>query len=190
MAEGVREKGVEWANLINGEKQMNWIEALERHKQKVIEAWFQKVIETYPEETTKFLKSQKNPFLNPVGGAIREGLEGIINWITSGGKSDEVIPFLDRIIRIRAVQEFRPSEALQFIMDLKTVIRSVCSKDLPTAFEDLDALVDRLLMESFDVFSKCREDLYEIRVQEIKNRTFRLLQRAGVLYEISPETEE
>jgi len=50
-------------------------------------------------------------------------------------------------------------------------------------------LVDRLMMESFDVFVKCREDLYEVRLQEVKNRTFRLLQRAGILYEISPDSE-
>ncbi|MCX7822257.1 MAG: RsbRD N-terminal domain-containing protein [Syntrophobacterales bacterium] len=169
---------------------MRWVDTLERNKQKVIETWFQKIIETYPEETAKFLKAQKNPFLNPVGGAIREGLEGIVNWIISGGKSEEVIPFLDRIIRIRAIQEFKPSEALQFIIELKVIIRNICSQESSVGLEAVDALVDKLLMESFDVFSKCREDLYEIRVQEIKDKTFRLLQRAGVLYEISPESEQ
>lgn len=166
---------------------------LERNKQKVIETWFQRVIETYPEETAKFIKSQKNPFLNPVGAAIREGLEGILEWVISGGTSKELIPFLDRIIRIRAVQEFKPSEALQFIVDLKTVTRNIClkgkEKESTVSFESFDALVDRLIMESFDVFVKCREDLYEVRLQEVKNRTFRLLQRAGMLYEISPNSE-
>jgi hypothetical protein len=172
---------------------MEWIELLERNKQKIIEAWFQKVIETYPEETAKFLKSQKNPFLNPVGAAIREGLEGIVEWVISGGTSEGLIPFLDRIIRIRAIQEFKPSEALQFIADFKAVARDVClsgkDRELKVSFESFDILVDRLLMESFDVFVKCREDLYEVRLQEVKNRTFRLLQRAGILYEISPNSE-
>jgi hypothetical protein len=105
---------------------MEWVELLERNKQKIIDAWFKRVIETYPEETAKFLKSQKNPFLNPVGAAIREGLEGIVKWVMSGGTSEELIPFLDRIIRIRAIQEFKPSEALQFIADFKAVARDVC----------------------------------------------------------------
>lgn len=171
---------------------MSWVEAIDRNKQKIINQWFQAVVETYPEETAKFLKSQKNPFLNPVGAAIKEGLEGILNWIISGGQTGEVTPFLDRIIRVRAIQEFKPSDALKFIADLRWIVREVCSAEaeIASVIDNLNALVDRLLMESFDVFSKCREDLYEVRLQEVKNRTFRLLQRAGIVYEITQDSEE
>jgi predicted ABC-class ATPase len=161
---------------------MSWIEAIDRNKQKIINQWFQIVVETYPDETAKFLKSQKNPFLNPVGAAIREGLEGILSWIISGGQSGELTPFLDRIIRIRAIQEFKPSDALKFIADLRWIVRDVCSgeKEFTSIVDNINAFVDRLLMESFDVFAKCREDLYEVRLREVKDRTFRLLQRAGI----------
>ncbi len=170
---------------------MNWIELIKNNRKKILETWFLRVIETYPEETAKFLKSQSNPFLNPVGGAIKEGLEGIINWVISNSPEAEkdVIPFLDKIIRIRAVQDFKPSDALSFISDFRNIVRECCKQlDKKPSYdflEEFDAIVDRLLMASFNVFVKCREDLYEVRVQEVKNRTFRLLQRAGLLYEIA-----
>jgi hypothetical protein len=54
--------------------------------------------------------------------------------------------------------------------------------------EAFDSKVDHLALLAMDVYSQCREKLYEVRVGEVKNRSFRLLQRANLLVEI-PEME-
>ena len=43
---------------------------LSQKKAAITKKWFALVIETYPSDTAKFLKSQKNPFANPVGMVI------------------------------------------------------------------------------------------------------------------------
>jgi len=42
------------------------------------------VVDTYPADTSRFLKSQKDPFANPVGGATIQGLDA--NTLPDPGK--------------------------------------------------------------------------------------------------------
>lgn len=173
---------------------MDWKEFLAKNRERIVREWFEHILQTYPEETARFVRSEKNPFLNPVGSAIKEGIEGIIDWmIGENPKDDELLSFLDRIIRVRAVQGFKPSEAIGFVPSFKSVVRSVSEKtDSPLSeksVRDIDEVVDLILLKSFDIYMNCRETLYELRVQEVKNRTFRLLQRAGLVYEISDSEE-
>jgi len=44
--------------------------------------------------------------------------------------------------------------------------------------------VDEMALLSFNIYMQCRETLFENRVNEIKNRTFRLLQMTGVVEEL------
>ncbi|MBW1975918.1 MAG: RsbRD N-terminal domain-containing protein [Deltaproteobacteria bacterium] len=181
---------------------MKWEDFVAKHKKAFVEHWFEDVVLTYPEETVRFIKSEKNPFLNPVGAAIKEGIEGVVDWLVVGyGESKEeegaeeedsgLVTFLDRIIRVRAVQEFKPSEALRFIQSLKRVFRKLLASSDDEIeggeLEEFDSVVDEVMLKALDIYSACREQLYELRVQEVKNRTFRLLQRAGLVYEISGE---
>lgn len=168
---------------------MEWKEFLAKNRERIVRAWFEDILATYPEETSRFVRSEKNPFLNPVGSTIKEGIEGIIDWMLgSSDKEEEVFTFLDRIIRIRAIQEFKPSEAIGFVWSFKSVVRSESKASNDVISEDslrnLDTAVDSLMLKAFDIYMACREQLYELRVQEVKNRTFRLLQRAGLVYEI------
>jgi hypothetical protein len=43
----------------------------------------------------------------------------------------------------------------------------------------LEARIDALALSSFDLFMKCREKLYDIKANELRNMTFRLLQRVN-----------
>ncbi len=161
-------------------------EVLKERKGRIAAKWFEQVVATYPEETAKFLKSKRDPFSNPVGNTIKEGIEGIINSLLD--KGEEVNTFLDRIIRIRAVQDFTPSEAVSFVFQLKDVVREELAdmSDESWLTEEIplfDRRVDELALKAFDIFMNCRERLYEIKVDEMRNWTFRLLERANLLEE-------
>jgi len=41
-----------------------------------------------------------------------------------------------------------------------------------------------MVLRGFDLYTNCRERIYEIRAKEAKNQVSRLLQRAGLLCEI------
>jgi len=43
----------------------------------IVKKWFDLVVDTYPADTSRFLKRQKDPFANPVGSTTLEGLNAI-----------------------------------------------------------------------------------------------------------------
>ncbi len=152
----------------------------------ILKKWFDLIIETYPPDTSGFLKKQKNKFTNPVGHTISKGIEGVFEGLLddSGGGGGESL--LDDIIRVRAVQEFTPSEAIGFVFLLKKVVREELKGEIreERMYEELldfESRIDDLARGSFDIYMKCREQLYDIKANEIKNMTFRLLQRANLL---------
>lgn len=166
---------------------------LTKKRASIIQTWFDQIIETYPPDTAKFLKRQKNRFANPVGATLSEGMEGIFDSIINKeGNTDRAVPFLDSIIRIRAIQDFAPSRALAFIFILKKIIRKEIEHEpnahgLTDEVLMLEKSIDELALKAFDIYMECREKIYEIKANEVRNMTFRLLQRANLMCEPDPQ---
>ncbi|MGD1076470.1 MAG: RsbRD N-terminal domain-containing protein [Thermodesulfovibrionales bacterium] len=163
---------------------------LSEKKGAILKRWFDKVLETYPPDTSSFLRNQKKPFSNPVGYTISQALEKIFDGLLQERNLDEISPFLDNIIRIRAVQGMPPSQDLAFLFHLKNVIRDEIEPDEPVATDEilkLESRIDALALTSFDIYMKCREKIYELQANEVKNMTYRLLQRAKLVCEVQEE---
>ncbi|MFH1293539.1 MAG: RsbRD N-terminal domain-containing protein, partial [Pseudomonadota bacterium] len=100
---------------------------------------------------------------------------------------------LENIIRIRSIQDFKPSQAIGFVLQLKKLVREMLESKAPInglsgelqAFENR---IDDIALLAFDIYSQCRQKIYEIRVNEVKNQLGRLLKRANLTFEI-PEQE-
>jgi hypothetical protein len=151
------------------------------------------VIETYPSDTAKFLKSQKDPFANPVGRTIYQGLEALFDQLLKGIDHTSLTSCLDPIIRIRAVQNFNPSQAVGFIFFLKGVIRTHLNTEITEEqlFDELlmlESQIDEFILIAFNLYNKCREKIYELKANEMKNRTFKAFERAGLVKEM-PDDE-
>jgi hypothetical protein len=156
-------------------------------KSAIVKKWFDAVADTYPDNTASFLKKKKAQFTNPVGYNLAEGLDGLYESLLQGMIPDTVSTFLDGIVRIRAVQEFTPSEAVAFMFQLKKIVRQELGNEIMqqqrmveelTAF---DSAIDDLALFAFDIYMKCREKIYEIKANEARNMTFRLLQQAKII---------
>ncbi len=159
----------------------------------IVDRWLKSTLETYPAGTQRFLKKQKDPFANPVRHTISTELENIYRELLQGLDRKRVSPFLDGIIRIRAVQDFSPSQAIFFIFLLKKVIRGVLQKEirenqLSDELLAFESKIDELALIAFDVYMKRREKIYELKAKEAKSHVSRLLERAGLIAEI-PEWE-
>jgi len=168
--------------------QMNLRDLLHTKRDAVISQWFESIASTYPAETARFIQNDPGRFSNPVGSTIRDGMQAILAHLASDDAPDAAIPFLDTIIRIRAIQEFTPAEALRFLFDLKDIIRkefgpAVAEYGLAAEVESLFGRIDTLSLLAFDIFMKCREKLYDIKANELRNMTFRLLQQANLVTE-------
>ncbi|MCF8035116.1 MAG: RsbRD N-terminal domain-containing protein [Desulfarculaceae bacterium] len=168
---------------------------LAKHKSAIVKQWINSIVETYPSETAKFLKSKKDQFSNPVGHTIMAETNNLFEQVMEGIDREKVTPFLDRLIRVRAIQDFTPSQALSFVFSLKYVIRRVVGSEIDTEaldqeLVDLEASIDYMALVAFDVFMGCREQLYDLKVKEIHSNAYSLLRRAKILVEQPGEEPE
>jgi hypothetical protein len=174
---------------------MKFKDLLAQKRHAILERWYHLIFNTYPGEGGRFFRKEKNRFANPVAHNVRQGIEGLYDALLEGIDCDKVCSSLDQVIRIRAIQDFSASQAVGFIFFLKKVIREQLEKDIREnqLSEELlafESKIDDLALFSFDVYTKCREKIYEIRVNEIQNRASRLMQfleRAGFMWR--PEEE-
>ena len=158
---------------------------LAQKKSAILGRWLTTIYESYPPETAIFLRKEKNRFDNPMGYRISEGLEGLFGALLQEMERDQVLTCLDEIIRIRALQDFSPSQALAFIFLLKNVIRQelaeeIRKENLAAEILDLESRIDGLALLGFDVYTKRREKIYEIKADEAKRRISGLMRKSGL----------
>jgi hypothetical protein len=162
---------------------------LAQRKTSIVKKWFAATIETYPPDTANFLKSQKDPFANPVGKTISKGLEGLFNEFLKEMDYEIIISFLDPIIRIRAIQNFSPAQAVSFIFLLKKAIRENIKKEVSEEqlFNELllfESKIDQLAMIAFNLYMQCKEKIYDLKANEMRNSTYKAFKRAGLVREM------
>ncbi|GAG33495.1 unnamed protein product, partial [marine sediment metagenome] len=139
-------------------------------------------------------KRQKDPFANPVGHSLRVGTRRIFEALLRGmdlGKGDlgkmdveKIRQDLHEMVKIRAVQQFSASEAVGFIFHLKEAVRAQLAEAVKDPrFSDelaqLDGQIDRVALAAFDLFVQCREQVYELRVNEVKRRVSWVMDKMG-----------
>jgi len=160
----------------------------------LIKKWRDALIESYPEDTRRFLRREKDSFSNPVGHIISKEIEALYDELVGGRDMEKMSCSLDNIIRVRAVQDFKPSTAVAFVLQLKPLVREqleglASRNSISVEIRDFEKRIDDMALVAFDVYSKCRQKIFELRVKEVKRQVERLLKRANILYEI-PELDE
>jgi len=164
---------------------MDWAAVLDEKRDAILRRWCDLIIGSYPDASVAFLANQKDPFRNPMGHAIAEGIESVFEQILSGMDPDKLLAALDRIIRVRSVQEFSASEAVGFVFELKSIVRTsldgaVSEAEHSVVSAEIDSRIDQVALLAFDQYTKCREQLNEIRLRELRGRTGKLLERANM----------
>lgn len=156
----------EWKKVMRSAR---WAE----RREAIVQRWVHLTLATYPADAVRFLREEPDPFANPVGSTIAEALAALFGELLAGLQPERVRPLLDRVIRLRAVQDFSPSQAVGFIFLLKPVLREELAKagrEAPMAEElaELEAEIDRLGLLAFDLFMGCREQIFALRVKELR----------------------
>lgn len=170
------------------------LDHLRDNKDAILDTWFEVVIGAYPQETQATLRDEQDPFLNPVARAFKATFEGILGILLKDDKPsgevnslfDPVVDsMLDPIIRIRAVQDMPPSQALGFVFGLKKILRSHLEHFAANGSADkewaaIDSKIDAVALAGFDIYMRCKERIYDIRVQAAHRKTSGLLRMAGL----------
>lgn len=160
-----------WSFLISQEKD-------------ILAKWFEAIVADYPAETARFLKNNSDPFRNPVGHTFRQGIEALWAELVRPLISEEKLKTaLEPLVKIRAVQDFPPSRAVSFLLYLKRPVRELWAEASQgdASWQELmefEERVDLATLLAFEVYSLCREQLYAIRIKELKNSIPRIYREA------------
>jgi hypothetical protein len=141
----------------------------------IVDRWAEVVLSSYPADAAILFQKQRDPFANPIGASVRNGTRGVFEAILTGMDPEALRSHLDEIVRVRAVQDMDPSQALSFVFSLRSVVRDVIPElEADDRFHrevaDLDALIDRLALAAFNVYVECREEVSQLRINEVKRQ--------------------
>jgi hypothetical protein len=159
-------------------------DVLQAHRSEALDRWRGFLLDSYPEEAARFFRREKDRFKNPVGQSIHRATETLFDGVLLERNAEGVPEALESLVRIRAVQDFSPSEAVAFVFLLKRAVREVLAgtseeRSPEAALSDLDARVDALALAAFETYTRCREELFEIRIRSSQRRVAVLLERYG-----------
>jgi hypothetical protein len=157
-------------------------DSLNQHQSIVLKRWRELILSSFPEKGQEFLRQQANQFHNPVGHTLRTETETILQSLIDNVPLGEFHQSIDRIVRIRAVQDCLPSEAVAFVFHLKTAIRETLdaagtSAELAAEVTELERAIDRLAGYAFDHYMSCKQKIFEIGARAEKMRVAKLLER-------------
>ena len=154
---------------------------LSQNRDAILERWFRLILETYPADSARFLRQEKDGFNNPVGNTISRETEMLYDEMLGGMAPEKVSMALDNILKIRAVQDYSPSRAIAPVLLLKKAVRDTLENQLrdSTLLRELlafESRVDDMVLLAVDIYVKCREKIYQIRVNEVKAERERIYQ--------------
>lgn len=146
-------------------------ELLIEDKGEILDAWVDRVLSTYPDDGSRIFKKEQNPFANPVGHAVKSSLWEVYALLFEREELKNLIPALTQLVKIRAVQEFLPSQAVSMPYKLKEVVKDFYRKRKLDDHEGwllFEEKADTLAYTLFDLYMASREQLHKTRLEEYK----------------------
>lgn len=174
---------------------MKLTEQLAQRRTDIIDQWLSRIVDAYPDRTSKFLKDEKDRFRNPVGYTLRSQLPVLFAALLGEDTEDKLDGAIDAIVRVRSVQDMTASQAATFIYLLKNVVR----EQIPEAYQseesirellDFESRIDGLALAAFDNIVACKEKIFEIRAMEAKLKTAKVVDRLNRMYEDQEQSEQ
>jgi len=166
---------------------MTLLHRLSQNKPAVLERWLRRIMDVYPADASDFFTRERDRFKNPVGFTTSREIEVLFSELLQDMNRDRLVSSLENILKIRAVQNMPPSEAVGFIFVLKDVVKAEMADagreaDSVEDYLGLSSRIDELALMALDIYLKCRERIFEIRLNEAKaerDRLSRLLERSA-----------
>ncbi len=158
---------------------------LRRNRGAILKRWVDLILETYPADTAAMMRKDTNQFSNPVGATLSRETAVLFGELCEGSQAERCSVSLDAILKIRSVQDFSPSQALEFVFFLKKAIADTLKGDLHQEevieeWQEFQSRVDEMALKAFDLYMDCREKICEIRVNQArseKDMAFRMMER-------------
>lgn len=166
---------------------MSLFDTLAARRETVLDRWFDAIVDTYPGLSSVFLH-KKHPFGNPVGVGISTALTGVYDELLAPCLGEGTAALVESIMRIRSVQDFSPAQAAAVFFLLKPVVHEICAGDLAADgladYLVLESRIDALALMAFEAHSRFREQIFEMRIADFKQRFSGLMRRHNIVCEL------
>lgn len=159
---------------------MNITELCNERRVTLLPRWTELFFAAYPLDGPGFLRTQTDPFANPVGRIVRESLPVLYDAVAGNeADPDAVRAALADLVRLRAVQDMPPAKAVGPVFLLKTLLREAVLPEFLrqdggnaaarlNEYLAVESRVDSLGLMALDLYAGDREKVFNLRVEEIK----------------------
>ena len=161
---------------------MNITELCNERRATLLPRWTELFFAAYPLDGPGFLRTQTDPFANPVGRIVRESLPVLYDAAAGNDvEPDAVHAALADLMRLRAVQDMPPAKAVGPVFLLKTLLREAVLPEFVrqdagggntvarlNEYLAVESRVDSLGLMALDLYAGDREKVFNLRVEEIK----------------------
>jgi hypothetical protein len=145
-------------------------------RERFFEEWLAYTIGTYPDQTRRLLRENRDSFRNPVGHTLDVSLRGLTEELFGGFDRTRVTAWLDPVVRLRAVQEFSSADAVGFVALARHAAGRLSGKWSPglsaAALDVLDARIDDMDLIAAELLGRCREEIHAIGARAARRRVF------------------
>ena len=158
---------------------MSLAEHLHKGRTALLSQWVQGAESVYAFDTAGFLRSKQDSVANPVGLRTREAAEALFAAMLEPEPDMEALtPPLAEFLRVRAIQDLPPEKTLAAFFSFKHLIRAYLAQEsvfvdfaLREELTHLEARIDELALLAFSIYSRCREELFHLRLQDMRRRS-------------------
>lgn len=173
---------------------MTLTEFAKENKEVLLQKWVDVFYNAYPLGSTGFVRTSTDEFTNPIGLITQKSLDVLFDAVIGLDVEPKAVhDALDKLIQLRAVQDMSPSKAVGPLAQIKLILKQdpfqACLKEnkdsrrLSFLFEDffiVEARVDSLILMALDLYSRDREKIFNLRVEEIHRNQSQLVRWAKV----------
>jgi hypothetical protein len=174
---------------------MNLAGLLLKNRDVILEKWVDAALEVYPAESAEIFGRQSDQFKNPVGFSIKSGLEETIDILMDNDRNITLPDEFKKAIRIRSVQDLLPSQAVDFVYRLKKIIVEIIGEDikrnsLQGELIEFIGRLDSFILIVFDYYSRCRDDLSELKIKQAKIGHIKVIDRINRRLDVEPGADD
>lgn len=174
---------------------------LEKNIASLAAKWADMADAVYPFASAGFLRTQKDPFANPVGQRSREVSEILFRAVAGLPHDGTALKnALEEFVRVRAMQDVEAETSLAVMFACKGIIRAYLkehtvpvTEEIRAELEAMDERCDTVALLAFGIYARSREAFYNARLADYRRRNsqvMRLAKRHGLVVADDTDTGE
>ncbi len=158
-----------------------------KSEEKILLLWLNEFLKHHGIDSVAVSRTVDDKFLNPAGHIIKATTNSLFKAIMGEDiEQEKILKDMQELMRLQAIQQLSPAQALFPLIAIKEHLYDI-GKELfshssnKIAFEqykEMTGRVDTLMLMAFDIYTQDKEDLFRIRIKEVKNAQSQILRFA------------